>query len=624
MSELLKAFSFERIKELRANAYSRELEVALKNPPEKVWSIISNSNQINALIGSDPVAYRFVPQVNGGAEVEGTSRLLGRSLKYFELPFNWNLPVFGGVERFVSQGWFNYFSFFFEVQPGPKGGSLVKLRISLDAGILSPFASLIAKILLSKLVQVYLAQDQQISPLKKIAAQDAFLRPIKEWQAQIDHLAQTWASLAPGSVIPKKAAEWLFLLPDERVARMRPYEMAAYYDLDKLEVLRFFLSATQQGFLNLDWDILCPRCRGPKGSTSSLSGLNTGYHCDTCQIDYDTLFDQNVEVTFSPTEKLRVYSEAIFCIGGPSNTPHVWCQYSLDPGQEAEYQVNLPSGEYHLSSESDRHLQGFSWSKTGEGVPLIEWDLSQPPPKLESLSGAFLKIRVTNPTLDFSSFKIDSREWLEYATKASTLANLQDFRDRFSSQVLRPGIHMGISNMVILFTDLKDSTQMYDKNGDASAFSVVQEHFEILTEVLRQNNGAMVKTIGDAIMAGFDKPIDAVKASFAFLEEIERWNKTHPDQEPVVLKIGFHQGPCIALNLNDRLDYFGGTVNKAARIQGLSQCNDLVFSQSITQDPQVSQYLESQKAKNAGLKINQFEADLKGLSKSMKVVQVCL
>ena len=50
---------------------------------------------------------------------------------------------------------------------------------------------------------------------------------------------------------------------------------------------------------------------------------------------------------------------------------------------------------------------------------------------------------------------------------------------------------------------------------------------------------------------------------------------------PIVLKLGLHDGPCIAVTLNDRLDYFGGTVNLAARLQGESLGGDVVASAAL-------------------------------------------
>jgi class 3 adenylate cyclase len=142
----------------------------------------------------------------------------------------------------------------------------------------------------------------------------------------------------------------------------------------------------------------------------------------------------------------------------------------------------------------------------------------------------------------------------------------QTFRDLFRSEVIKASEGIGVKNITLLFTDLKGSTELYERIGDLNAFSLVQRHFERLLDVTVRNNGAIIKTIGDAIMASFLKPADAVKAALAMRNEIAAFNAEQADRA-LILKIGIHTGPAIAVTLNDRLDYFGQNVNIAARIQ---------------------------------------------------------
>ena len=65
---------------------------------------------------------------------------------------------------------------------------------------------------------------------------------------------------------------------------------------------------------------------------------------------------------------------------------------------------------------------------------------------------------------------------------------------------------------------------------------------------------------------------------------------------PLVLKLGLHDGPCIAVTLNDRLDYFGRTVNLAARLQGQSRGGDVVVSAELAGDPEVAPLLAGRAA----------------------------
>jgi class 3 adenylate cyclase len=142
---------------------------------------------------------------------------------------------------------------------------------------------------------------------------------------------------------------------------------------------------------------------------------------------------------------------------------------------------------------------------------------------------------------------------------------------------------VAIRRVTLLFSDLKGSTALYDAIGDASAWRLVREHFAYLAGIVREHEGAIVKTLGDAVMAAFHDPLQGLEAAIAMQERIAAFNEA--SGTPIILKLGLHEGPCIAVTLNDRLDYFGGTVNLAARLQGESRGSDLVLSQALASAP---------------------------------------
>lgn len=127
---------------------------------------------------------------------------------------------------------------------------------------------------------------------------------------------------------------------------------------------------------------------------------------------------------------------------------------------------------------------------------------------------------------------------------------------------------------------------MYDEIGDATAYNLVRLHFDVLARAVQENSGAIVKTIGDAVMATFVDPADAVKASLAMFEELERLNNTIDAK--LELKVGIHKGHSIAVTLNDRVDYSGQTVNIAARTQQLAVAGEIYVTSDIYESPGVS------------------------------------
>jgi class 3 adenylate cyclase len=194
--------------------------------------------------------------------------------------------------------------------------------------------------------------------------------------------------------------------------------------------------------------------------------------------------------------------------------------------------------------------------------------------------------------------------WGEQSATAAEVTALQIFRDLFSSEALRPGEQISVGALTVLFTDLRNSTQLYREIGDATAFGRVMNHFDILKKVIAEEDGALVKTIGDAVMAVFRRPVSALKA---MLNAQEMLAAPSQGAAPLTLKAGIHSGPCIAVTLNDRLDYFGSTVNMAARLESLSTGNDVIISRALYNDPEVREFLADE-----NLQATPFEMLLKG------------
>ena len=139
--------------------------------------------------------------------------------------------------------------------------------------------------------------------------------------------------------------------------------------------------------------------------------------------------------------------------------------------------------------------------------------------------------------------------------------------------------------MAVLFTDLIGSTAMYAKTGDAGAFRIVNDHFDVVRDIVARHEGAMVKTIGDAVMAVF---VDPLKCFDAALELDESIRTISADGEPLRMRVGFHVGPCIAMRANDRIDYFGTTVNLAARLESLAHAGEITLAKEVAERPAIA------------------------------------
>jgi class 3 adenylate cyclase len=165
------------------------------------------------------------------------------------------------------------------------------------------------------------------------------------------------------------------------------------------------------------------------------------------------------------------------------------------------------------------------------------------------------------------------------------------FRELFGDEALDESQNIGIKNITFLVSDLKGSTALYDAVGDVQGYHLVRRHFVALTRAVAGHSGAIVKTIGDEVMATFADPVDAVSAAIDIVREVEEMNRSL--SERLCLKMGIHGGHCLLVTLNNRLDYFGQTVNIAYRLLRLAKGGELCLSSDICENPQVTDLLDS-------------------------------
>lgn len=174
---------------------------------------------------------------------------------------------------------------------------------------------------------------------------------------------------------------------------------------------------------------------------------------------------------------------------------------------------------------------------------------------------------------------------------------------RFATVTASQGL--GTRDLTFLFTDLKDSTAMYASIGDLSAFDLVRLHFDTLTGVARRHRGEIVKTIGDALMARFLSPADAVQAALEMFSRLDNFNRLNATE--LALKVGIHRGDAIVVSGRQGTDYFGQTVNIAARIGGIAGAGEIVLSDAVCQGSSVPALL-------VGQQVREERASLKGVS----------
>ena len=582
-------------------------EFDLQSSPEQLWPLVSDTNRFNRDTG--------VPNVEAIGESRGNIRRrlrltsFGVPIEWEEQPFEWVRPERFGVVRRYSKGPVAELRVLATLAPNETSGGtkliyevwatpknlLGQLAIPIQIGIIS-------RRRFARAFREYdkVAQRDIASPAPTAAEVEftpggrARLRELGERLAIDDCRAELVALLV----------DHIANADDFALARIRPYELARKWQKPKREILELCFQATRVGMLDLQWNLICPMCRGGE-TKGSLDELSRNVHCDGCNIDFDVNFEQSVELTFHPNASIRHVEVDTFCVGGPQVTPHIVAQQLLPAGSQRAVAIKLNAGRYRLRTMNLPGWQHLRASDRGEcGVTLRAHSDGWSTEEIEVSHRCDFNLE--NATPHEQLFILERTEWSDDAATAAEVTAVQMFRDLFAREALRPGEQISVGTLTVLFTDLKNSTRLYRDIGDATAFGRVMNHFDVLKQSIAEQEGALVKTIGDAVMAVFRRPANALRA---MLEAQERLANPPEGMLPLTLKAGMHTGPCIAVTLNDRLDYFGSTVNLAARLEGQSTGGDVVISTAVYSDPEVRELLTECPA---GLSATQFTIPLKG------------
>jgi class 3 adenylate cyclase len=558
--------------------------------PEALWPIIADTARIGEAAGFPRYTVADTPLPDGTVERIGSARRFGMTVSWEEGVPEWIAGRSYRHERRFRSRLFRRLANRIELE-SETGGTGVRYTTTIDAAW--PLALALRwggmRRLGTRLDRYYreAARFAEMSLPQEFAATPALVAPAVRSRVA----AQAKALTERGHATASRLADHLLDAPDTELERMRPRKLARRWGVEPRGVIETCLAAVREGLLTLRWDLVCPQCRGAKVTATSLDQLPQGAHCPSCNIDYERDFARNVEVTFEPAASVRELGAGSYCLASPLLSEHIKIQQRLAPGERAVIAALLPDGAYRARTVEPGGSNEFVVA--GGLVPEIA--LTEGDPQLGE-AGEIGQIAVHNVGAAAKTLVIEDRRWAADALTAHEATTMQAFRDLFADAVLRPGDQVAIGRIAFLFTDIKGSSDLYNRVGDARAYGLVREHYAVLTRAVREHDGAVVKTIGDAVMAAFADPANALDAALAIRDDIARFDRQAADEigakEALIVKLGLHVGPCIAVTLNDRLDYFGRAVNLAARLQGESRGGDIVLSEDLAEEPAVAERLK--------------------------------
>jgi adenylate cyclase len=413
----------------------------------------------------------------------------------------------------------------------------------------------------------------------------------------------------------------IWLLNSHLLQRLRinPYWITDNSLEDLEEIISEFLYGVKAGIFDLNWDVHCPHCNMITTEFKHLSNAKSVSSCPMCDRNFEIDFLERVEVTFSLSQSLEYVKIEPVC--------------APPPVLQSKFQLVTPrnhteSAIFEVEKGKYRYCCPLTCAK---GIMIVEGEKTEvlQEVKIKQLPGAFfdkkeivvfpgkVKLELTNVGHSLSGMIFHAEDLPNILTLEKIpprLTGLQilhhpEYQQLFGDQVLSDRERMKIQSVTIMFTDITGSTRMYETLGDNKAYNIVRDHFNILFRAIEKQGGAVIKTVGDAVMASFMRNEQAAKAATDALSEFGNYNKNSPENEQIKVKVGIHRGQAVLVNLNNRMDYFGTTINKAARIQAVSKDNEISFSEEVYRD----EIFLAALTKAGVLEVQKHTVDLKGI-----------
>ncbi len=593
--------------------------VNLASPVEAVWPLIIDTDRMNRLIGMDAVEYKPIgdPQRTPARFIAET-RISGFKVRYEEAPFEWTYLRDFGVHRRFLEGPMEYLRMRWTLAPGVvseggfEGGT--KLSITFETqpklALLRPMAWFGGR----RAVQNLLSLGEAIDRHVRDHAPSPFLKPAAP--ADADAVSRAEARIVERGVdadLAAKLAVWVRDCADADAIRMRPFELADEWGVDRRALLRAFLHGVPAGLVELRWAIVCPSCRGPSEEVTELSQISLEGHCQMCDIAFELELDQAVEATFHPHPAVRVVPTQSFCIGGPARTPHVLAQANVEKGDHRPIVVPAELGRYRLFGRGGARATVRVEEGAPEAVSALFADEKLDPVEIAIAPRGTIDVKNDEP--EPRHVKLERLAYASTAATAHVVSTLPEFRSIFSRDLLKRETPLKVARVAILFSDLTGSTALYSDVGDAAAFRLVDDHFDVLRKAIAEHDGVLVKTMGDAVMAAFVDEKACLVAAVACLEAFEQFRANAKHGELTHLKLGLYGGACYVVTANAALDYFGQTVNVASRLQHLAGSGEIV----------VETRLADEARKIGKLTVSEpFEAKVKGVAEPISLVRLAL
>lgn len=586
-------------------------QLQLKSQPSELWPFVTDTNRLFKDVKQPSVQQAHITQSVDREFIQLSYDGINRYEIWEEEPYEWEYPFRFGVLRHYQSGPYKDLKMEVDLHPNEKGTRLhIKIWANPRNSVLSFLTTLKIKTLLKKRLKKSIRHYDKLAfrgckPYQ--GSQEK--RLVRGGEKRLEQVTEELYNSQVDADILQKLIDYLRRADDLDLQLIHPYELADHWEITRKQVVEVFIYAAKANLLNFNWDLHCPTCRSIQESVKTLNQIHEPIYCDECEQEFNVNFNKTIQLTFSPHPLIRKINSKQYCVRGPQSKPHVYAQQYLAPGENRFLKTDLPTGTYTLRVSGSDGVATVHVYPQGEDTVHIEL-------RKLGLKGEVAEI-ANDPNLSIKNnsaqpqlVTLEKKEWSDVGVSAAQATSSQLFRNLFADEVLRKGEKISVDNLTLMFTDLFDSTGMYNEEGDDKAVGQVIDHFEVLQIAIARENGAVVKTIGDSVMAVFCNPEQALKA---YLRAQQMITKDDRFDNNFQLKAGMHHGSCVAVNLNSRIDYFGSTVNIASRFVDHATENEVIVAQDTFEENDLEEILadfgNTSNIKNISTQLKGFERE---------------
>ncbi len=530
----------------------------LEAPPREVWPLISDTSRLNRALRVPRATFEEV-----GGRRRGSSRYFRWALHWDEPPWDWVAEQVLVCRKSFRKGPVQAVAAILVLEPIE--GERTRLTVWygwIPKGLAGQFAVPRITAYLRNSYEALLPQvEEWIRDHREPSTWPLLRRPAGVSGARrrrVDDAARVLTRKGYDEEVVHDVLEHLVRGDPMDLDRIRPFAIADTLGLDRHETLAVALRLTGEGLLRVRWDVVCPHCRGARASLSRLDELQPEASCEACDVVFQTT-SERLELTFRCHDRLRHVEPRVYCAAEAALKPHVRVQ--LDMRENVPVVLTLEPGRY-LVRTADFAVQtplridedGASSGRADEG-------------ELHLAPGATLVLP------DQGGRWLVEALWNDrLAVRPTDVLSMSEYREVMGDERLGTDMALEMGDQAVLFTDVVASTELYRKLGDMAAFHAVRAHFSVVFGLVQAEGGAVIKTIGDAVMAAFTTPEAAARAAAQL---------ARADFGDLQVRVSLHSGRCIAVAMDTGVDYFGSVVNEAAKLQQAAGPGEVAISETM-------------------------------------------